>query len=50
MIIPYYLLIGTEVMGLIYGRKWQTNAIDKIGDCYSYYVIIIAVSDLIKNF
>ena len=50
MIIPYYLLIGTEVMGLIYGRKWQTNTIDKIGDCYSYYVIIIAVSDLIKNF
>ena len=50
LIIPYYLLIGTEVMGLIYGRKWQTNTIDKIGDCYSYYVIIIGVSDLIKNF
>ena len=50
LIIPYYILIGTEVMGLIYGKKWQTNAIDKIGDCYSYYVIIIAVSDLIKNF
>ena len=50
LIIPYYLLIGTEVIGLIYGRKWQTNTIDKIGDCYSYYVIIIGVSDLIKNF
>ena len=50
LIIPYYLLIGTEVMGLIYGEKWQNNTIDKIGDCYSYYVIIIAVSDLIKNF
>ena len=37
-------------MGFIYGQKWQTNTIDKIGDCYSYYVIIIAVSDLIKNF
>ena len=37
-------------MGLIYGQKWQTNTIDKIGDCYSYYVIIVAVSDLIKNF
>ena len=49
-IIPYYLLIGTEVMGLIYGQKWQTNNIDKIGDCYSYYVIIAAFSDLIKNF
>ena len=49
-IIPYYLLIGTEVMGLIYGKKWQTNNIDKIGDCYSYYVIIAAFSDLIKNF
>ena len=50
LIIPYYLLIGTETMGFIYGQKWQTNTIDKIGDCYSYYVIIIAVSDLIKNF
>ena len=37
-------------MGLIYGRKWINNTIDKIGDCYSYYVIVIAVSDLIKNF
>jgi len=50
LIIPYYLLIGTEIMGLIYGQKWKTNTIDKIGDCYSYYVIMIAVSDLIKNF
>ena len=50
LIIPYYILIGTETMGLIYGEKWQTNTIDKIGDCYSYYVIIVAVSDLIKNF
>ena len=50
LIIPYYLLIGTEVMGLIYGKKWQTNSIDKIGDCYSYYVIFVAVSELIKNF
>ena len=50
LIIPYYILIGTEIMGLIYGQKWQTNTIDKIGDCYSYYVIISAVSDLIKNF
>ena len=50
LIIPYYLLIGTEIMGLIYGRKWINNTIDKIGDCYSYYVIVIAVSDLIKNF
>ena len=50
LIIPYYLLIGTEVMGLIYGQKWKTNTIDKIGDCYSYYVIFVAVSDLIKNF
>ena len=50
LIIPYYILIGTEVMGLIYGEKWQTNNIDKIGDCYSYFVIIVAISDLIKNF
>ena len=50
LIIPYYILIGTEVMGLIYGEKWETNTIDKIGDCYSYFVIIVAISDLIKNF
>ena len=50
LIIPYYILIGTEVMGLIYGSKWETNSIDKIGDCYSYFVIIVAISDLIKNF
>lgn len=50
LIIPYYILIGTEVMGLIYGQKWYTNTIDKIGDCYSYYIIFIGVSDLIKNF
>ena len=50
LIIPYYILIGTEVMGLIYGEKWQNNNIDKIGDCYSYFVIIVAISDLIKNF
>jgi len=36
LIIPYYILIGTEVMGFIYGQKWYTNTIDKIGDCYSY--------------
>ena len=50
LIIPYYILIGTEIMGLIYGEKWQNNNIDKIGDSYSYCVIIVAVSDLIKNF
>ena len=50
LIIPYYILIGTEVMGLIYGENWKTNNIDKIGDCYSYFVIIVAISDLIKNF
>ena len=49
LMIPYYILIGTEVMGLIYGEKWETNNIDKIGDCYSYFVIIVALSDLIKN-
>ena len=49
LIIPYYILIGTEVMGLIYGSKWKNNTIDKIGDNYSYFVIIVAISDLIKN-
>ena len=49
LIIPYYILIGTEVMGLIYGEKWQTNTIDKIGDCYSFFVIFTAISDLINN-
>ena len=32
LIIPYYILIGTELMGLIFGSRWQTNTIDKIGD------------------
>ena len=49
LIIPYYILIGTEVMGLIFGSKWQNNNIDKIGESYSYYVIFVAISDLIKN-
>ena len=50
LIIPYYLLIGTEFMGLIYGKKWETNNIDKIGDCYSYYIILSSVLDLIKSY
>jgi hypothetical protein len=37
-------------MGLIYGQNWQTNNIDKIGDCYSYFVIFLAISDLITSF
>ena len=48
--IPYYLLIGTEIMGVIYGKRWQNNTIDKIGDCFSYYVVVEAVSNLIKNY
>ena len=48
--IPYYLLIGTEIMGVIYGKRWENNTIDKIGDCFSYYVVVDAVSNLIKNF
>ena len=47
--IPYYLLIGTEIMGVIYGKRWQNNTIDKIGDCFSYYVVVEAVSNLIKK-
>ena len=50
LIIPYYLLIGKEFMGLIYGRKWETKNIEKIGDCYSYYIIFASVLDLIKSF
>ena len=50
LMIPYYLLIGTEIMGVIYGKRWQNNTIDKIGDCFSYYVVVEAVSNLIKNF
>ena len=50
LVIPYYILIGLEIMVLIYGKKWETNTIDKIGDCYSYYIIILAISELIKNF
>ena len=37
-------------MGLIYGKKWETNNIDKIGDCYSYYIILASILDLIKSF
>ena len=50
LMIPYYLLIGTEIMGVIYGKRWQNNTIDKIGDCFSYYVVVEAVSNLIKNY
>ena len=50
LIIPYYILIGKEFMGLIYGKKWETNNIDKIGDCYSYYIILASILDLIKSF
>jgi len=50
LMIPYYLLIGTEIMGVIYGKRWENNTIDKIGDCFSYYVVVDAVSNLIKNF
>ena len=50
LMIPYYLLIGTEIMGVIYGKRWENNTIDKIGDCFSYYVVVEAVSNLIKNF
>ena len=48
--IPYYLLIGTEIMGVIYGKRWENNTIDKIGDCFSYYVVVEAVCNLIKNY
>ena len=37
-------------MGVIYGKRWENNTIDKIGDCFSYYVVVEAVSNLIKNF
>ena len=50
LIIPYYLLIGTNLMGLIYGKKWENNNIDKIGDCYSYHIILISILDLVKSF
>ena len=29
LMIPYYLLIGTEIMGVIYGKRWENNTIDK---------------------
>jgi hypothetical protein len=50
LMIPYYLLIGTEIMGVIYGKRWENNTIDKIGDCFSYYVVVEAVCNLIKNY
>ena len=50
LIIPYYILIGTNLMGLIYGKKWENNNIDKIGDCYSFYIILTSILDLVKSF
>ena len=37
-------------MGLIYGKKWENNNIDKIGDCYSFYIILTSILDLVKSF
>jgi hypothetical protein len=34
---------------LIYGQKWQTNNIDKIGACYSFYLIFSSILDLVKS-
>lgn len=50
LIIPYYLIIGTEFIGFIYGIKWENNNIDKIGDCFSFYVILSSILDLIRSF
>lgn len=50
LIIPYYILIGIEIIELIYGKKWKTNNIDKIGDCYSYFIIFSTILDLIKSY
>ena len=48
LMIPYYLLIGTEIMGVIYGKRWENNTIDKIGDCF-YAVILYILMYLLSK-
>ena len=50
ILIPYYILFGINIIELIYGKKWTNNNIDKIGDSYTYYVIITSIFSIVESF
>ena len=50
ILIPYYILFGINIIELIYGKKWANNNIDKIGDSYTYYVIITSIFSIVESF
>ena len=50
VLIAYYNLFGIEIMELIYGKKWANHNIDKIGDSYAYFVVIVSIFDIVESF
>ena len=50
ILIPYYILFGINIIELIYGKKWANNNIDKIGESYTYYVIMISLFSIVESF
>ena len=50
ILIAYYTLYGINIIELIYGKKWANYNIDKIGDSYSYYVVISSISSIVESF
>ena len=50
ILIPYYILFGINIIELIYGKKWTNNNIDKIGDSYTYYVIMTSIFSIVESF
>ena len=50
ILIPYYILFGINIIELIYGKKWANNNIDKIGDSYTYYVIMTSIFSIVESF
>ena len=50
ILIAYYILFGINLIELIYGKKWANSNIDKIGDSYTYYVVIVSIFDIVESF
>jgi len=50
ILIAYYILYGITIIELIYGKKWANYNIDKIGDSYVYYVVIVSIFDIVESF
>ena len=50
ILIAYYILFGIHIMELIYGHKWANYNIDKIGDSYTYYVVISSIVSIVESF